>query len=253
MNRIHTQAFKYSLAVICAAVLSAQVLAGEVSEDLQQVRDKVAGMFDSIEPEHVNASPVDGWYTIQKGSIIAYITEDGRYMLQGDLIDLDNQVNLTEASRSQSRRDLMASVTEDSAITFSPTETKYSVSVFTDIECTYCRRLHSQIDEYLAHGIEVRYLLYPRNGPASRSWNTSEEVWCAADRHNALTMAKLDRKFETTSCDASVVQDHYVMGQAVGLSGTPAIVLDNGTLISGYLPPDALRLRLEQETVAPAE
>ncbi len=253
MNRIHTQTFKIWLAVIGAAVLSLPALADEVSEDLQQIRDKVAGMFDSIEPEHVHASPVDGWYTIQKGSVVAYITEDGRYLLQGDLIDLDTQVNLSEASRSQSRRDLMASVTADSAITFSPTETKYSVSVFTDVECTYCRRLHSQIDDYLAHGIEVRYLLYPRNGPASRSWNTSEEVWCAADRPEALTLANLDRKFETSSCDASIVQDHYVMGQAVGLHGTPAIVLDDGTLIGGYLMPDALRLRLEQETEAPAE
>ena len=255
MNRIHNPTFKSWLAVLAitsAPALFSQASAGEVSEDLQRVRDKVAGMFDSIEPEHVNPSPVDGWYTIQKGSIVAYITEDGRYLLQGDLIDLDNEINLTEASRSRIRRDLLASVTDDSAITFSPTETKYSVSVFTDVECTYCRRLHSQIDEYLAHGIEVRYLLYPRNGPASRSWNTSEEVWCATDRQNALTMAKLDRKFETSSCDASIIQDNYIMGQAVGLSGTPAIVLDNGTLIGGYLPPDALRLRLEEESAAPA-
>ena len=254
MNRRRTQQLTFWLAVTGASVLFSQALAGEVSEvseDLQQVREKVAEMFDSIEPEHVNVSPVDGWYTIQKGSIVAYITKDGRYLLQGDLIDLDNDINLTEASRSESRRDLMASVTSDRAITFSPTETKYSVSVFTDVECTYCRRLHSQIDEYLAHGIEVRYLLYPRNGPASRSWNTSEEVWCARDRQNALTMAKLDRKFETSNCDASIIQDNYLMGKAIGLSGTPAIVLDNGTLIGGYLPPDALLLRLEQEMAAP--
>lgn len=252
MYRRRTQHLTFWLAVTGASVLFSQALAGEVSEDLQQVREKVAEMFDSIEPEHVNVSPVDGWYTIQKGSIVAYITKDGRYLLQGDLIDLDNDINLTEASRSESRRDLMASVTSDRAITFSPTETKYSVSVFTDVECTYCRRLHSQIDEYLAHGIEVRYLLYPRNGPASRSWNTSEEVWCARDRQNALTMAKLDRKFETSNCDASIIQDNYLMGKAIGLSGTPAIVLDNGTLIGGYLPPDALLQRLEQETAAPA-
>lgn len=252
MNRRRTQHLTFWLAVTGASVLFSQALAGEVSEDLQQVREKVAEMFDSIEPEHVNVSPVDGWYTIQKGSIVAYITKDGRYLLQGDLIDLDNDINLTEASRSESRRDLMASVTSDRAITFSPTETKYSVSVFTDVECTYCRRLHSQIDEYLAHGIEVRYLLYPRNGPASRSWNTSEEVWCARDRQNALTMAKLDRKFETSNCDASIIQDNYLMGKAIGLSGTPAMVLDNGTLIGGYLPPDALLQRLEQETAAPA-
>ena len=99
----------------------------------------------------------------------------------------------------------------------------------------------------LENGIEVRYFLYPRGGPASRSWNTSEEVWCSKDRGDALTQAKLDRKFETTSCDASAVSDHYVIGQEVGLNGTPAIVLDDGELIGGYLPPDALRMRLDQK------
>ena len=105
-------------------------------------------------------------------------------------------------------------------------------------------RLHSQIDEYLAHGIEVRYLLYPRNGPASNSWNTSEDVYCASDRNKALTAAKLDREFQTMACDTSAIQDIYVLGQDIGLSGTPAIILQDGSMIGGYLPPDALNQRL---------
>jgi thiol:disulfide interchange protein DsbC len=203
-------------------------------------------MFDMIEPGDVKASPVDGWYTIQRGSVVAYISGDGRYLLQGDMIDLDEQVNLTELVRSDARRELMATISDDQFITFSPADVKYSVSIFTDTECTYCRRLHSQIEDYMAQGIEVRYLLYPRNGPATRAWNTAEEVWCATDRQNALTMAKLDRKFDTATCDSSAVQRHYVIGKGVGLSGTPAIVLDDGTLIAGYVPPAQLAIRLQQ-------
>ena len=225
------------------AVLPAH--AGESDEIAAEERERLAGLFESIDPENIFGSPIDGWYTIRRGSIVAYISTDGRYLLQGDIIDLDKQVNLTEESRSQARRELMSGVADDEVIIFSPEEKKYSVSVFTDVECGYCRRLHSQINDYLARGIEVRYLLYPRGGPASSAWNTSEEVWCADDRANALTMAKLDRDFETSSCDASMVQHHYLMGQEVGLAGTPAIVLDDGELIAGYLPPDALKLRLE--------
>jgi thiol:disulfide interchange protein DsbC len=162
------------------------------------------------------------------------------------MIDLDHQVNLSETIRTDARRELMASVTDDQVIAFSPEEIKFSVSIFTDVECTYCRRMHSQIDEYMAQGIEIRYLLYPRNGPASRAWNTAEDVWCSSDRRNALTMAKLDREFSTSTCDSSIVQDHYVIGRDVGLSGTPAIVLGDGTLIGGYLPPDQLAARLQQ-------
>ncbi len=147
------------------------------------------------------------------------------------------------------RRDLVAGLATDKTIHFSPVDPKYSVTVFTDIDCTYCRKLHSQIEDYMAAGIEVRYLLYPRNGPASKSWSTSENVWCAKDRNLALTAAKLDREFETSQCTSSAVTDHYALGRDIGLSGTPAIVLEDGTLIGGYLPPDQLAARLQQNAV----
>ena len=232
------------------AVIATLAMASAVAQDdpeLEQVRQKVGEMFELIDPENVKRSPVDGWYVVQKGSIIAYISGDGRYLLQGDLVDLDRQVNLSEISRNDARRDLMATINDNDTILFSPAKVKYRVSVFTDVDCTYCRRLHSQIDEYLAHGIEVRYLLYPRNGPASRAWSTSEDVWCSNDRNDALTKAKMDQDFASATCDSSAVQSHYVLGRDVGLSGTPAIVLDDGTLISGYLPPDQLKARLDQQ------
>jgi thiol:disulfide interchange protein DsbC len=225
--------------------------AADADPQLEEVRAKVSSMFDSIDPEHINPSPIDGWYTVQKGSIIAYISADGRYLLQGDLIDLDLQVNLSEQSRSSARRDLVATLKDDESILFSPVDPKYSVTIFTDVDCTYCRKLHAQINEYLDLGIAVRYVLYPRNGPASRAWSKSEDVWCAEDRNEALTAAKLDRKFETSECDASMIGKHYALGQGVGLSGTPAIILEDGTLIGGYLPPAALAGRLERASPHP--
>jgi thiol:disulfide interchange protein DsbC len=225
--------------------------AADADPQLEEVRAKVSSMFDSIDPEHINPSPIDGWYTVQKGSIIAYISADGRYLLQGDLIDLDLQVNLSEQSRSSARRDLVATLKDDESILFSPVDPKYSVTIFTDVDCTYCRKLHAQINEYLDLGIAVRYVLYPRNGPASRAWSKSEDVWCAEDRNEALTAAKLDRKFETSECDASMIGKHYALGQGVGLSGTPAIILEDGTLIGGYLPPAALAGRLERASPQP--
>jgi thiol:disulfide interchange protein DsbC len=235
-----------AIAVFVVVPASAQ----EVGEELEQVRQKVHTMFDLINPEDVNPSPLNGWYQIHRGSVVAYISADGRYLLQGDLIDLDLNVNLSDAVRNNARRDLMSAIPDDEVIAFSPAEVKYSVSVFTDVGCTYCRRLHSQIDEYLAHGIEIRYLMYPRNGPDSPEWAVAKEVWCASDRNSALTAAKTDRKFASTNCDASIVDHQYKLGQDVGLSGTPAIVLDDGTLISGFLPPDQLKERLDQLAAA---
>jgi thiol:disulfide interchange protein DsbC len=215
-------------------------LAETPDEELKRVREKVSGTFKEIEPQHVIAGPIDGWYTVAKGAIVAYISADGRYLLQGELIDLDQNINLTENARSVARVEMMAAIPDDELIIFTPEEVKHTISVFTDIDCTFCRRLHSQIDDYLAQGIQVRYLLYPRNGPASASWVKAEKVWCSDDRNSALTQAKQDQEFQTRDCDASVVHSHYAAGQDVGLRGTPAIVTEDGTLVSGYMDPTEL-------------
>ncbi len=245
----HTN-FKKGVALVASLLVMSTAWSADGGEVSAEERERLAGLFETIAPEDIKRSPIDGWYMIQKGSVLAYISQDGRYLLQGDLIDLESQVNLSEEARTDARRDLMAQVDDDEVIMFKPDDVKYTVSVFTDVDCTYCRRLHSQIEQYMANGIEVRYLLYPRGGPASASWNTSEAVWCAKDRGEALTLAKLDREFESAKCDASIVQQHYILGQEVGLSGTPAIVLEDGELIAGYLPPDALKMRLEQKAAA---
>ena len=242
MNRISATI----TALIATIVLPISAIAAEPEAELEAVRAKVSEMFDMIDPGDIVASPIDGWYTVQKGSIVAYVSGDGRYLLQGDLIDLDRGVNLTELSRNDARRTLVASLKDEESILFSPAEVKHSVTVFTDIDCTYCRKLHSEIDQYMDQGIAVRYVLYPRNGRRSHAWTTSENVWCSKDRNNALTAAKLDREFETSSCDASMIERHYQLGQDIGLTGTPAIVTEDGTLIGGYVPPSALSARLEQ-------
>ena len=229
--------------VFCVA---AAATAADDDAVLEEVRNEIAAKFDMIDPENVYASPIDGWYTLRKGSVVAYVTTDGRYLLQGDLIDLDTQVNLTELSRNDARRDLVAGLADERAILFSPEEADYKVTVFTDVDCTYCRKLHSEISAYMDEGIAIRYALYPRNGPASKAWKTSQNVWCAADRGEALTAAKQGRDFESEQCEATIVNEHYALGQKIGLSGTPAIVFEDGTLVGGYLPPAQLRARLQQ-------
>ncbi len=226
-------------------LFAANSLAAETDPKLEAVRAKVSEMFAFIEPEDVGPSPIEGWYTVHKGSVVAYISDDGHYLLQGDLIDLESQVNLSEEARSNSRRELISTVDNDDVILFSPVDVKHTVTVFTDVDCSYCRKLHAQIDGYMDLGIEVRYVLYPRNGPASRAWTTSEDVLCASDRGSALTAAKLDREFKTTKCKSDTLTEHYSLGRDIGLTGTPAIVLEDGTLIGGYLSPEGLAMRIE--------
>ena len=118
------------IAVVLSIFCVPFVAAADVDDIPVEERERIAEMFESISPDDIHPSPVDGWYTIQKGSIVAYISSDGRYLLQGDLIDLDSQVNLTEESRIDARRQLMSSIGSDQTINFSPEEVKYTVSVF---------------------------------------------------------------------------------------------------------------------------
>jgi thiol:disulfide interchange protein DsbC len=118
--------------------------------------------------------------------------------------------------------------------------------VFTDIDCGYCRKLHSQIKDYDRQGIQIRYLFYPRAGMDSESARKAEAVWCAKDRHQAMSDAKRGKSVSYRRCD-NPVREHYLLGQAVGVTGTPALVLENGELIPGYIPPNRLRRLLDEK------
>jgi thiol:disulfide interchange protein DsbC len=238
-----------TIALLFALPAAAQTAApDDLKPGLERARAKAVATFNEVRPRDVQPSPVPGWFAIRRGTVVAYISGDGKYLFQGDLIDIDREISLTEVARNEARLKMIEGVPDERTIVFAPKDVKHVLSVFTDVDCTYCRRFHSQIGEYLAEGIEVRYLMYPRNGPGSESWATAERVWCAADQQKALTLAKLDQQFESQSCDVSIIQDHYALGQDIGLRGTPALVLEDGTLISGYVPPVELSQRMAAAT-----
>ena len=131
-------------------------------------------------------------------------------------------------------------------VVFSPPQPKYTVTVFTDVDCPYCRALHSQIADYNKLGVRVRYVFFPRSGPGTESWHKAEQIWCSTDRKAALTQAKLGKALSAKVCANTPVEQEYELGKAVGLEGTPGIVAANGTMVGGYLPPDKLVEQLKQ-------
>jgi thiol:disulfide interchange protein DsbC len=210
-------------------------------------KDQLAALLPGVAVDHIANSPISGIYEIAVGSNVAYVSDDGRYLLQGELFDLDSSENLTERSRSRMRVDLLANVDPDSAIVFGPDtrEAKHRIVVFTDIDCGYCRKLHQEIQQIMDLGIEVQYLFFPRSGPGTQSWSTAGNVWCADDRNQALTIAKAGGDVPARKCENTPVQAHYDLGQRVGVRGTPAIYSESGVQLGGYLPAEALLGRLD--------
>ncbi|NLA67721.1 MAG: DsbC family protein [Gammaproteobacteria bacterium] len=225
--------------------------------DEARVRDAIQALQSiapRIEVDHVGAAPLPGFREAVVGGQMVYISDDGRYLLQGALFDVVAKKDLSQAGMADVRRRLLATIPASERIVFAPADPDYTVSVFTDVECGYCRKLHADIDEYNRLGIAIEYLAFPRMGPASEDFAKMVSVWCAKDRRQALTAAKQGRSVPSSTCTSPVAR-HYDIGRRVGLAGTPMIVTADGTQMPGYMPPADLRAaldRLAAEAAGPA-
>jgi thiol:disulfide interchange protein DsbC len=214
----------------------------EAQEGTPLSKEQLAEELNGVEAGDISDSPVAGVYQVAIGTEVAYITSDGRYLLEGELYDLKTSSNLTEQTREKARVDLLAGIDPATIIVFGPEsgEVKHTITVFTDVDCGYCRQFHREIAEVNALGIEVHYVFYPRTGRDSESWTKADKVWCSADRKAALTRAKLGGSLPDATCADSPVAAHYDLGHRMGLRGTPAIYSSTGEHLGGYLPPATL-------------
>jgi len=188
--------------------------------------------------EDLRPSPIPGIYEFMQGAEVSYLTADGKYFLDGNLYDMATRENLTETQRTHARLAMISAVPESQMVIFGPKNPLYTITVFTDVDCAYCRKLHSEMAELNRLGVRVRYMFYPRTGPNTESWKKAEIVWCSADRNDALTRAKAGAKLDMTkTCGATPVAREYALGQSLGVRGTPAIVTERGDYIAGYMAP----------------
>lgn len=242
-----------------AALLVLASHAGAQSDNAQKGKDSLEKVKASIEAglqkgrpglevTDVEKSAIPGLYKAVVGSgPHVYITGDGKHFISGDIYQVreGNIVNLTEFERNDERASAMASLEKKDMIIFSPEkDVKKVIYVFTDVDCGYCQLLHSKMPEYNEMGIEVRYLAYPRAGINSNSYNKIASAWCAKDPNEALTKLKNREEIPENVCKDNPVAEQYNIGRQIGLSGTPAIVLEDGELIAGYLEPAKLKSRL---------
>ena len=210
------------------------------------VRLDISRKFPGTKVDDVRVSPVPGVFEVMRGTDVVYVSGDAKYAIAGDLYDLNNQSNnLTERRRREIRMQMLAAVPDSQAVVFAPKDPKYTVTVFTDVDCGFCRQLHSKIAQYNDLGIKVRYLFFPRSGPDTESWDKAEQVWCSANRNEALTKAKLGETLKVAKCANTPIKRDYELGENIGLRGTPGIVLANGELLGGYVPPINLVAKLQ--------
>ncbi len=218
------------------------------------ITENLKKIIKDINDVTITPASIADLYEVATGQDMFYITADGRYIMMGNIIDLSTRQNITQKrqeelrqARNPIRKKAIDAVSEKDMVIFAPEkETKYTVNVFTDVSCGYCAKFHQEVPELNKAGVKVRYLAFPRAGVGSDTYKKMVSIWCAKDRQTAMTDAKARRKIEEATCN-NPIESQYQLGQKIGVTGTPALVLSNGELVPGYLPAKRLISILEQK------
>jgi thiol:disulfide interchange protein DsbC len=241
--------FKIVCRLACLALaigLTASALAATPDSAEQAVRQKLATLLPGHAPDAIKATPVAGLYQVRYGMQVFYVTADGRYLLKGDLVDLNTKTDLTRIAQTKARKEVLGSLPADTLLTYRPEgKVKHVIYVFSDIDCPYCQRLHADLPTLNGYGVEVRYLFFPRSGLGTPSALKAESVWCAKNRDQAYNRAMEGEQVPSATCSNPVARD-YNLGLQMGVQGTPTIVLSNGEVLPGYLPPQQLLQAISQ-------
>jgi len=236
---------RYGITGLTAVLLALSLPVEAADVDYSNVEERIRELAPQAASIAISETPIEGLLMVQVGGDVVYATADGKYMVQGRVIDLETREDLTESAKAEVRRELLAKADSKSQITFAPVETKYDLTVFTDIDCGYCRKLHAQMDAYNQQGIAIHYMAFPRAGIGSHSYDKAVSVWCASDQRSAMTQAKLGAEPDPAQCD-NPIEAQYQLGRDLGVTGTPSLLTADGQMIPGYVPPEQLRARLDQ-------
>ena len=231
----------------CAAVAVGLALGLGAAADVDALREKLTRGLGDLTVEKVVESPMAGVYAVhlQDGAVL-YVNANASHLIAGDMyaITPTGPVNLAKAERAKRRQHLLARVDAADMIVFAaPSAPKAVLHVFTDVDCGYCRKLHNDREALRRHGIELRYLAYPRAGVGSPTYENMVSAWCADDPQRAITRLKRGEDISDRTCDNPVAAQ-FELGRMVGVQGTPTLITPAGELIPGYMPADELAKRL---------
>ena len=227
-----------SVSISAALLATANLTMAADDATVAKLKEKLVKTFKE-EPTSMKESAVKGVYEVGYGMDVIYVSSDGKYFFSGDMYDLESRTNLTEDTLSTARKKVMDAYDKTKTITFKAKDEKHVISVFTDIDCPYCVKLHNEVPELNKAGVTVQYFMYPRAGIGSPSYDKAVSVWCNEDQNAALTKAKKREEVAAKKCD-NPIKDQFELGAKIGVTGTPAIVLDSGQLVPGYRPAKAM-------------
>lgn len=229
------------LSFLCLIGFANSAQAIDAAEKVK-IQEAIKKAIPEITVDDVKESEIEGLYEVNAGPMVFYASEDGRYVVHGDMLDLTmakTDWNVTENARKISRAKIVNQVDVKEMVTYPAERPKTWIAVFTDVDCGYCRQFHQEVAKITEAGVEVRYLAFPRRGVGSASFDKAVSIWCASDPKEMMSLAKGGQSVPDKSC-SHPVEEHFKLGQQLGVRGTPSIIFEDGTLWPGYLPAEKL-------------
>jgi len=225
--------------IAVTALLATPLFANETA-----VREAMAKVAPGVEINSLKPAAVDGFYEVLVGMQVVYVSADGKYMMQGRLFDIAAGKDLSEPTIAAAKANIVNQIEDKDTIIFEPKNYKSTLTVFTDIDCPYCAKFHSEMDQYMEAGIRIRYLFFPRAGLGSGSYKKALSVWCAEDQQVAMTLSKAGKPVPEKRCE-NPINDHMSLVNQLGVRGTPAVYTEQGEQLGGYLPAAQVAARLK--------
>lgn len=220
-----------------------------ISASEDNIRESLKNILpDGAVIESIEATPIEDMYAVYYGDLQPiYVTKDGSFFIYGDIYKINSNSisNITDESIAERRKIILKDIPANELISFKSKNEQFSVIVFTDVDCGYCRKLHNQINEYNKLGISINYAAYPRSGLGTSAFTKMVGAWCSDDPKGSISKLKNNKNLDLSFCDSQPVSKQYVIGQKLGVNGTPAIFSMDGDMFPGYIEPEELLLRLK--------
>lgn len=232
----------FSIALLVSSLLTPFAASAEL-DGIGKLKQALAKNMPNVKTDNISTTPIAGLFEVIVGSQVIYMSADARYMIEGDLFDFQTKRNVSEEAKSGIRLAAMAKLGVDKMLIYKPEKVKNTITVVTDIDCPYCRRLHNEIPAYMKNDVEVRYIFMPLKGKADMDKTVS--VWCAKDQQSALDMAKSGVAIDEKTCE-NPIAEHLQLARELGVRGTPAIILESGEMLPGYVPVDKIVKQLRK-------
>ena len=232
-----------TLLLIVGMIIAAHAVA---QTPVETARVALKALDLDVRVDAAQESAVPGFYDVVAGGKVIFVSKDGRYVLNGNAYDLPNQRDVGETSRARMRLAAVNALGDDKKIIFAPEKSRHSITVFTDIDCPFCRRFHEQVAAFNAQGITVNYVFYPLDIHPGAD-KKAIAVWCAKDRKDAFTAAMSGHEVPPASCPNPIAESTHV-AQSTGVIGTPTILADDGTQVAAEIAmvPEKLAAELDR-------